>query len=349
MLAALPEAIANRDAAALKALQADCAQVEAAESELANYAVELLSPARPPKGRLRRYPTSCSSWTRRAASARAAAKRPRCTASASRRRSPSRTRRARLASSAAMVAEMYGAVLRFLSDQDVASEQVLDERRRQIVKRQSRARKAHFRRVGSRQCAPENKAVYNQLLLCLERAGNECSNLVEHGAELSMWGDSRGRSPRATGERRSRLKRPQQRSTLELADGSINCNKGTGACADCARLPGALRKSGRIRKLCFTSIRQETAHANRYRQLERAAARGGRHHRPRPLLVLAGAGSARRATHVPRPREPHREPRRGSVGDPRHHVHEQGGRRDARTPGPTWWARAAAMWCRSTT
>ena len=34
--------------------------------------------------------------------------------------------------------------------------------------------------------------VYNQLLLCLERAGNECSNLVEHGAELSMWGDALG-------------------------------------------------------------------------------------------------------------------------------------------------------------
>ena len=100
--------------------------------------------------------------------------------------------REELAESAAMVADMYDAVLRFLSDGGTASEQVLDERRRQIVKRQSRARKAHFRRVGSRQCAPENKAVYNQLLLCLERAGNECSNLVEHGAELSMWGDALG-------------------------------------------------------------------------------------------------------------------------------------------------------------
>ena len=89
-----------------------------------------------------------------------------------------------------MVSDMYDAVLRFLRDQDAASERVLDERRRQIIKRQSRARKAHFRRVGSQQCAPENKAVYNQLLLCLERAGNECSNLVEHGAELSMWGDA---------------------------------------------------------------------------------------------------------------------------------------------------------------
>ncbi len=100
--------------------------------------------------------------------------------------------RQELGESAAMVAEMYGAVLQFLSDQDVASERVLDERRRQIIKRQSKARKDHFRRVSSQQCAPENKAVYNQLLLCLERAGNECSNLVEHGAELSMWGDSLG-------------------------------------------------------------------------------------------------------------------------------------------------------------
>lgn len=43
MLETLPGAVASRDAAALKALQGDCAQVEAAEVELANYAVELLS------------------------------------------------------------------------------------------------------------------------------------------------------------------------------------------------------------------------------------------------------------------------------------------------------------------
>ena len=54
---------------------------------------------------------------------------------------------------------------RFLSDQDAASEQVLDERRRAIIKRQSKARKAHFRRVSIRQCAPENKAVYNLSLI----------------------------------------------------------------------------------------------------------------------------------------------------------------------------------------
>ena len=172
MLAALPEAIANRDAAALKALQADCAQVEAAESELANYAVELLSAGATSE----RQAEAAALYGERLSS-----KKP-----------FSDEAREELAESAAMVADMYDAVLRFLSDGGTASEQVLDERRRQIVKRQSRARKAHFRRVGSRQCAPENKAVYNQLLLCLERAGNECSNLVEHGAELSMWGDALG-------------------------------------------------------------------------------------------------------------------------------------------------------------
>lgn len=193
MLAALPEAIANRDAAALKALQADCAQVEAAESELANYAVELLSAGATSE----RQAAEISDLMFIVDAAGRIGSR--CGEAAalygerlSSKKPFSDEAREELAESAAMVADMYDAVLRFLSDGGTASEQVLDERRRQIVKRQSRARKAHFRRVGSRQCAPENKAVYNQLLLCLERAGNECSNLVEHGAELSMWGDALG-------------------------------------------------------------------------------------------------------------------------------------------------------------
>lgn len=193
MLAALPEAIANRDAAALKALQADCAQVEAAESELANYAVELLSAGATSE----RQAAEISDLMFIVDAAGRIGSR--CGEAAalygerlSSKKPFSDEAREELAESAAMVADMYDAVLRFLSDGGTASEQVLDERRRQIVKRQSRARKAHFRRVGSRQCAPENKAVYNQLLLCLERACNECSNLVEHGAELSMWGDALG-------------------------------------------------------------------------------------------------------------------------------------------------------------
>lgn len=193
MLGALPGAIANRDAAALKALRADCAQVEAAEGELANYAVELLSAGATSERQaaeisdlmfivdaVGRIGSRCGE-TAALYGERLSSKKP-----------FSDEAREELAESAAMVSDMYDAVLRFLSDQDAASERVLDERRRQIIKRQSRARKAHFRRVGSQLCAPENKAVYNQLLLCLERAGNECSNLVEHGAELSMWGDALG-------------------------------------------------------------------------------------------------------------------------------------------------------------
>ena len=193
MLETLPGAVASRDAAALKALQGDCAQVEAAEVELANYAVELLSAGATSERQaaeitdlmsivdaVGRIGSRCGEVVGLYGE-NLASKKP-----------FSDEAREELAESAAMVSEMYDAVLRFLSDQDAASEQVLDERRRAIIKRQSKARKAHFRRVSIRQCAPENKAVYNQLLLGLERAGNECSNLVEHGAELSMWRDSLG-------------------------------------------------------------------------------------------------------------------------------------------------------------
>ena len=167
--------------------------MEAAESELANYAVELLSAGATSE----RQAAEISDLMFIVDAAGRIGSR--CGEAAalygerlSSKKPFSDEAREELAESAAMVADMYDAVLRFLSDGGTASEQVLDERRRRIVKRQSRARKAHFRRVGSRQCAPENKAVYNQLLLCLERAGNECSNLVEHGAELSMWGDALG-------------------------------------------------------------------------------------------------------------------------------------------------------------
>ena len=193
MLETLPGAIASRDAAALKALQADCAQVEAAEGELASYAVELLSAGATTERQAAEI-TDLMSIVE--AVGRIGSRCGEVAALYGERLSSKKQfsdeAREELAESAAMVSEMYGAVLRFLSDRDAASEQVLDERRRAIIKRQGKARKAHFRRVGSRQCAPENKAVYNQLLLGLERAGNECANLVEHGAELSMWHDSLG-------------------------------------------------------------------------------------------------------------------------------------------------------------
>ena len=186
MLETLPGAVASRDAAALKALQADCAQVEAAEGELlsagatterqAAEITDLMSIVEA-VGRIgSRCGEVAALYGERLSS----------------KKQFSDEAREELAESAAMVSEMYGAVLRFLSDRDATSEQVLDERRRAIIKRQGKARKAHFRRVGSRQCAPENKVAYNQLLLGLERAGNECANLVEHGAELSMWRDSLG-------------------------------------------------------------------------------------------------------------------------------------------------------------
>ncbi len=79
---------------------------------------------------------------------------------------------------------MYVAVLNLLRHRSEDSELQFNEQRRQIIKRQSKARKAHYRRVSSKACAPQNKRTYDQLLLQLERACNECTNLVEHGFEL---------------------------------------------------------------------------------------------------------------------------------------------------------------------
>ena len=193
MLAVLPAAIESKDLAALRSIEVDCKVVEQAEGELANYAVELFSAgvlAEQQAAELSdlmfivdsagRIGSRCGEVAGLYAS---------CLSS---KKPLSDEARAELGESASMVAEMYDAVLRFLGDRDATSEKVLDERRRQIVKRQSKARKDHFRRVSSKTCAPENKALYNQLLLGLERAGNECANLVEHGAGLSMWHDSLG-------------------------------------------------------------------------------------------------------------------------------------------------------------
>ena len=117
MLAALPEAIANRDAAALKALQADCAQVEAAESELANYAVELLSAGATSE----RQAAEISDLMFIVDAAGRIGSR--CGEAAalygirlSSKKPFSDEAREELAESAAMVADMYDAVLRFLSD-----------------------------------------------------------------------------------------------------------------------------------------------------------------------------------------------------------------------------------------
>ena len=65
-----------------------------------------------------------------------------------------------------------------------------------------------------------------KLLLCLERAGNECSNLVEHGAELSMWGDALGADRPGSHDGGAPPVAKRLRS-------------GPCACADCARLPVA--------------------------------------------------------------------------------------------------------------
>ncbi len=190
MLEELPQAIAASDTAALRSIEERCRSVELAEAELSGYAVELFS-----VGALtERQAAEVSDLMSVAdSSARIGA---RCGEAASiyaekmsKKKPFSNEAREQLAESALMVSEMYSAVLAFLNNRDGVSEAELDDRRRRIVKRQNKARKDHFRRISEKQCAPENKAVYNQLLLALERAGNECSNLAEQGAEVAPWHD----------------------------------------------------------------------------------------------------------------------------------------------------------------
>lgn len=129
--------------------------------------------------------TSCSSWTRRyhrLCCSKTAAHM--YEASASRRRSSLlRTRGAREPGQrAAMVADMYDACA---AVPERRAPPRGSARRASCMNRSSggagRA-KSYFRRVGGRQCAPEQGRC-NQLLLCLERAGNECSNLVNAGSQ----------------------------------------------------------------------------------------------------------------------------------------------------------------------
>lgn len=188
MLAALPEAIESKNAAVLKEVASDAQKVEEAEGQLLDYAVELLSAG----SMTERQVTEVSSLMLIVESVGRIGSR--CGEAASLyadrvvAKNPfSDEAREDLKESACMVSDMYDAVLRFLGDRTMESEREFDTRRKDIIKRQNKARKGHFRRVSSKKCAPENKDAYNKLLLCFERAGNECSSLAEHGAELPEW------------------------------------------------------------------------------------------------------------------------------------------------------------------
>lgn len=99
-----------------------------------------------------------------------------------------------VAQTAREVAGMFDAVLAFLGEPNDANGETLEKRRRSMAKRQNKVRKNHYRRIGSNRCASENKAAFDQLLLCFERANNECFNLIENSTELPGLSGQGGRA-----------------------------------------------------------------------------------------------------------------------------------------------------------
>ena len=91
-----------------------------------------------------------------------------------------------LVDSAAMLSQMYNGVLEYLSTEGDEAVEELNETRRKVIKKQSKVRKNHFKRISNKECLPGNREDFDAMLLGFERASNECFNLIEHGADLTV-------------------------------------------------------------------------------------------------------------------------------------------------------------------
>ena len=91
-----------------------------------------------------------------------------------------------LAESVAMLSSMYQSTLVHLGSEDDADLEELERRRRKTIKRQSKVRKNHFQRITNKECLASNRDDFDSMLLSIERASNECFNLVEHGVGLRL-------------------------------------------------------------------------------------------------------------------------------------------------------------------
>lgn len=91
-----------------------------------------------------------------------------------------------LTESVQMLIDMYDEVVRYLEVGTPEDEATLEKDRRQVIKRQSKIRKRHFKRLSNKECPAANKVPYEEMLLCFERISNECFNLIEHDADLQV-------------------------------------------------------------------------------------------------------------------------------------------------------------------
>ena len=113
-----------------------------------------------------------------------------------------------LAESVAMLSSMYQSTLVHLGSEDDADLEELERRRRKTIKRQSKVRKNHFQRITNKECLASNRDDFDSMLLSIERASNECFNLVEHGVGLRLL---KAADEEAAAEKKSKKKQKKQK------------------------------------------------------------------------------------------------------------------------------------------
>lgn len=81
---------------------------------------------------------------------------------------------------------LFGFVLNFLTERGADMDGNLDAYRKRIIKAQRRVRKNHLKRISKKICEPENKQDFEEILLTVERATNDCFTLVENETTMPL-------------------------------------------------------------------------------------------------------------------------------------------------------------------
>ena len=91
--------------------------------------------------------------------------------------------------SLSLLSEIYSSLISSLDCKDCAVDADVNALTKKFFKAHNKIRKNHFKRLGNKDCATENKKDFNDLITLIERACVECVNLLEHAEDLRRWQD----------------------------------------------------------------------------------------------------------------------------------------------------------------
>ena len=89
--------------------------------------------------------------------------------------------------SLALLSEIYSTLLASLDSRDSTANSDVNSLTKKFFKAHNKILKNHFKRLGNKDCATENKKDFNELMTQIERACVECVNLLEHSEDLRRW------------------------------------------------------------------------------------------------------------------------------------------------------------------